>query len=64
IYLTGGGALLRGLDKYLEKELMVKVNLVDDPLTCVVRGLGIIIEDLPRYSTILSNQERPRLVNL
>lgn len=64
IYLTGGGALLRGLNKYLEKELMVKINLVDDPLTCVVRGLGIIIEDLPRYSTILSNQERPRLVNL
>ena len=64
IYLTGGGALLRGMDKYLEKELMVHVNLVDDPLTCVVRGLGIIIEDLPRYSTILSNQERPRLVNL
>lgn len=64
IYLTGGGALLRGLDKYLEKELQVKVNLVDDPLTCVVRGLGIIIEDLPRYTTILSNQERPRLVNL
>lgn len=64
IYLTGGGALLRGLDKYLEKELMVRVNLVDDPLTCVVRGLGIIIEDLPRYSTILSNQEKPRLVNL
>lgn len=64
IYLTGGGALLRGLDRYLEKELMVKVNLVDDPLTCAVRGLGIIIEDLSRYSTILSNQEQPRLVNL
>lgn len=64
IYLTGGGALLRGLDRYLEKELLVKVNLVDDPLTCVVRGLGIIIEDLPRYSTILSNQEKPRLINL
>ncbi len=64
IYLTGGGALLRGIDKYLEKELAVHVNLVDDPLTCVVRGLGIIIEDLPRYSTILSNQQKPRLVNL
>ncbi len=64
IYLTGGGALLRGLDKYLEKELLVSVNLVDDPLTCVVRGLGIIIEDLSRYSTVLSNQERPKLVNL
>ncbi len=64
IYLTGGGALLRGIDKYMEKELMVSVNLVDDPLTCVVRGLGIIIEDMPRYSTILSNQQRPKLVNL
>jgi rod shape-determining protein MreB len=64
IYLTGGGAMLRGLDAYLERELMVKATLVDDPLTCVVRGLGMIIEDLPRYETILSNQERPRLINL
>lgn len=64
IYLAGGGALLRGLDSYLEKELAVKTILVDDPLTCAVRGLGIIIEDLPKYETILSNQNRPKPINL
>ncbi len=60
IYLAGGGAMLKGLDKFLEKEVLVDVSLVDDPLTCSVRGLGIIIEDLPRYETILSNQARSR----
>jgi len=64
IYIAGGGALLKGLDKYLEKELAVKIILANDPLTCAVRGLGIIIEDLPRYDTILSNQNRPRPINL
>jgi len=64
IYLAGGGALLRGLDKYLERELSVKTVVVDDPLTCAVRGLGIIIEDLPKHETILSNQNRPRPINI
>jgi len=64
IYLAGGGALLKGLDKYLEKEISVKTIVVDDPLTCAVRGLGIIIEDLPKYETILSNQNRPQPINL
>jgi len=59
IYLAGGGALLTGLDQFLSRELAVKTTLVDDPLTCAVRGLGIIIEDLERYETILSNQNRP-----
>jgi len=64
IHLSGGGSLLRGLDEYLERELQVDVRVVDDPLTCVVRGLGIIIEDVKRYETILSNQEKPKPVNL
>lgn len=64
IYLAGGGALLRGFDQYLSRELSVKTTLVDDPLTCAVRGLGIIIEDLPKYETILSNQNRPSPINL
>ncbi|PIR98472.1 MAG: rod shape-determining protein [Candidatus Colwellbacteria bacterium CG10_big_fil_rev_8_21_14_0_10_41_28] len=64
IFLSGGGALLRGMDKFLEKETQVDVTVVDDPLTCVVRGLGIIIEDIPRYETILSNQEKPKPINL
>ena len=64
IYLAGGGALLKGLDQFIAKELSVKTTLVDDPLTCAVRGLGIIIEDLSRYETILSNQNRPMPINL
>ena len=64
IHLSGGGSLLRGLDEYLERELQVETRIVDDPLTCVIRGLGIIIEDTSRYETILSNQEKPKLVNL
>ncbi|MDP3953473.1 MAG: rod shape-determining protein [bacterium] len=64
IYLSGGGSMLRNLDEYLERELQVDVRVVDDPLTCVVRGLGIIIEDMKRYETVLSNQEKPKPVNL
>lgn len=64
IHLSGGGSLLKGLDKYIEKEITVKTVVVDDPLTCVVRGLGIIIENLPKYQPILSNQEKPKPVNL
>lgn len=64
IYVSGGGSLLRGLDKFIQREITVTTNLVDDPLTCVVRGLGMIVEDLPKYETILSNQSKPRQVNL
>lgn len=64
VYLSGGGSLLRGLDKYIENEIMVTTRMVEDPLTCVVKGLGMIIEDLPRYGLILSNQQKPRPINL
>jgi len=64
IHISGGGSLLKGLDKYIEKEITVKTDVVDDPLTCVVRGLGIIIENLPKYQLILSNQQKPKSVNV
>lgn len=63
IYLSGGGSLLRGLDIYIEKEITVQTRVVEDPLTCVARGLGIIIEDLAKYQPILSNQHKPRPIN-
>jgi len=46
IYLVGGGALLRGLDVLLAEWSKVPVFVADDPLTAVVRGTGVILEDL------------------
>lgn len=45
ILLTGGGALLKGLDKLLNQATQIPVTIADDPLTCVVRGAGMVIED-------------------
>lgn len=45
IYLSGGGALLYGLDKAISMEAKIPVKIVDDPLTCVARGAGILISE-------------------
>jgi len=45
LFLSGGGALLRGLDKAISAATKIPVKIVDDPLTCVVRGTGILLED-------------------
>jgi len=46
IVLTGGGALLKGLDKYISKETGVPVILAENPLTCVVMGAGKFLEEI------------------
>jgi rod shape-determining protein MreB and related proteins len=46
IIMTGGGALMKGLDKLFSRELSVPVQVVDDPLTAVVRGTGVVLEDI------------------
>jgi len=53
IILTGGGALLKGLDQRLRDETNLPVNLAEDPLTCVVRGTGQVLEDLESYQDLL-----------
>lgn len=45
IVLTGGGALLRGLDKEIAQETRIPVRVADDPLVCLVRGTGILLSD-------------------
>ena len=45
IFLSGGGALLRGLDKHIAAATKIPVRISDDPLTCVVRGMGILLSD-------------------
>ena len=54
IVLTGGGALLRGLDKEIAQATHIPVRIADDPLTCVVRGTGKILENIDIYKNIFS----------
>ena len=58
IILTGGGALLRGMDKRLREETNLPVNVADDPLTCVVRGTGAVLENFNHYSKVLEKSRR------
>ncbi|MFH1011565.1 MAG: rod shape-determining protein [bacterium] len=53
IILTGGGALLRGLETRLQQETSLPIILAEDPLTCVVRGTGKVLEDFETYQTVL-----------
>ena len=51
--LTGGGALLRNLDKLLSVETGVPAYVADDPLTCVARGTGVVLQELDRMDRVL-----------
>ena len=53
IMLSGGGALLPGLDRLLESTLKIPVYVVDDPLSAVARGTGVILDDIPYYKEVL-----------
>jgi rod shape-determining protein MreB len=57
IFLTGGGALLRGLDQLISKETKMPVKLVEDPLTAVVRGAGVVLENLDELSEVLVDMD-------
>lgn len=48
VILTGGGALLHGLDQLLSEELKVPVLIAEDPMFCVVKGTGIMLDNLDR----------------
>src|ERR1700710_474067 len=53
LYLTGGGALLRGLDKRLSQKIKLPVHVADDPLKSVVRGTGISLKNYDRYPFVM-----------
>jgi rod shape-determining protein MreB len=53
IYLAGGGALLRGLDKRLTDKINIPFHVAEDPLHAVARGSGIALKNLERFSTFL-----------
>ncbi len=53
--LTGGGALLRDIDRLLMEETGLPVIVADDPLTCVVRGSGLALEKMDKLASIFTN---------
>src|SRR5512147_260951 len=54
--LTGGGALLRDLDRLLMEETGLPVIVADDPLTCVVRGSGRALEEMDKLASVFTNE--------
>ncbi len=53
IVMTGGGALIRGLDVLLSQETGLPIHIDEDPLTCVVRGTGRILDDFDKFRGVL-----------
>jgi rod shape-determining protein MreB len=56
LYLTGGGALLRGLDKRLSQKTKLPVHIAEDPLRAVVRGTGIALKNTHRFSFLIDRK--------
>ena len=54
--LTGGGALLRELDRLLVEETGLPVIVADDPLTCVVRGSGRALEEMDKLGSVFTHE--------
>ncbi|MCA9325486.1 MAG: rod shape-determining protein [Candidatus Paceibacterota bacterium] len=64
IHLSGGGALIPGFAKLLEEVIQVPVIVVPDPLRAVVRGTGIVLENIDAYEEILIDNEGELTPNL
>jgi rod shape-determining protein MreB len=56
LYLTGGGALLRGLDKRIAQKTKLPVSVAEDPLRAVVRGTGIALKNTERFSFLIDRR--------
>ena len=58
IHLAGGGSLLRGFDTLLGHETKLPIKIIDDPLTAVVRGCGIVLEDVEKIKDVLVDTDK------
>ena len=58
--LTGGGALIKNLDKLLSEVTSMPVYIAEEPLECVVRGTGKVLEELERLKPVLINKRKRR----
>jgi len=57
IYFCGGGSLLSGLPELVQKETKIPTHLVEDPMTAVVRGAGLVLEHMDEYKDVLVETE-------
>ncbi len=57
IYITGGGALIVGIDHVISQTFKVPVHIPEDPLSAVARGCGIVLEDLDQYEQVLVKED-------
>jgi rod shape-determining protein MreB len=60
IFIAGGGALLKGLDKAISYETKLLVKVVDDPLTAVVRGCGFVLENIDQLKSVLVSTDKKK----
>ena len=58
IVLTGGGALIKGLDEKIKQETGLPVIVAEDPLTAVVRGVGQVLENLSKYQAVILKSKK------
>jgi rod shape-determining protein MreB len=64
IALAGGGALLSGIDRRLSYETKMRVYVADDPMTCVVRGTGRVLEELDTLKKVLVSDQHKKPLKL
>ena len=57
IHLAGGGSLLKGLDILIQEEVKIPTKIIEDPMTAVVRGAGMVLERIDELHEILAEEE-------